>query len=77
MMIQKIPVKLNHSKVLLSLNQKHYVLPSVNTTPLYNKQKTSSNKEDNPKTNKFTQDIEAEIQQAKTHKNKYNTNDND
>ena len=37
------------------------VLPSVNTTPLYNKQKTSSNKEDNPKTNKFTQDIEAYI----------------
>ena len=77
MMIHKIPVKLNHSKLLLSLNQKHYILPSVNTTSLYNKQKTSSNKEDNTKINKFTQDIEAEIQQAKTHKNKYNTNDND
>ena len=44
------------------------VLPSGNTTPLQNKPKISSNKKDNPKTNKITQDIEADIQQAKNKK---------
>ena len=46
-----------------------YVLPSGNTTPLQNEPTTSCNKEDNPKTNKITKYIEAEIQQAKTQKN--------
>ena len=77
MVIQHIPVEVKYSKSLLSLHKNKSVLPSGGRNTLDKKQKTSSNKEYNPKTDRFTQDIETYIKQAKIHKNKYNTNDND
>ena len=49
------------------------ILPSGDTTTFHKNPKNPKilpNKEDMTKTNKFTQDFEAEIQQYKTHKQK-------
>ena len=51
------------------------VLPPGNKTSLYKSPKISSNKEDNPKYNKFANDIEEDIELHKTHKYKDNSDD--
>ena len=56
--------------------KKYDFLPSGNTTPLQKSPKMLSNKEDHTKNKNITQNIEEEIQQPKTHKNKDNTDDN-
>ena len=69
------------SSVVTTQKKDKPVLPSGHTTPLQKnpnpkKPKKSSNKEDITKNNKVTQDFESEIQQAKTHKQKDNTDEN-
>ena len=63
MMIQKFPVELNHSKLLLSLHKNISLFYHKVSTPLHNDPKKSYNKEDNPKTNKVAQYVETDIQQ--------------
>ena len=64
---------------MFSLDKKYnYILPSGKKIPLHKKPKTSSNKEDNHKTNKVTQYIKTEVQQSQSqNNNKDNTDDND
>ena len=66
-MIQHFPLEVNHSKVLLSHKKKTF-LPSRSTTNPKKSPKTSLDKEDHTKSNKFTHNIEEAIQQDKMKK---------